>query len=68
MFVSATNFQGGPGEEKHMKKKGYNTQRRPTSFTPQVVQRIVEATVYHTANKFAKDQHFPQCKVDGGVN
>ena len=68
MFESAANFQGRPGEEKHTKKKGYNTQRRHTSFTPQVLQRIVEATVYHTANNFAEDQHFTQCKVDGGVN
>jgi len=51
-FGSATNFDGGPGEEHHkdfVKKTGHNTQRRPSSFTAQVGLRHEEANIVDRA-------------------
>ena len=56
------NFQGGHEEEEYVKKTGNNTQRRYTSFTQQMPQRIVEAIVYHMQTNFQKTSICPRVK------
>ena len=57
-YGSATNFHGGPGEEHHkenVKKKGWTTQRRDTSFTCQIADRGGEAAIVNVAHKRVED-------------
>ena len=56
------NFQGGHEEEEYVKKTGNNTQRRYTSFTQQMPQKIVEAIVYHMQTNFQKSSICPRVK------
>ena len=59
MYGSATNFHGGPGEEHHkenVKKKGWTTQRRNTSFTCQIADRGGEQGIVNVAHKRVEDR------------